>query len=68
MTKAHAILHRVTHRIPGVPAHTEQPAGHQHTTAHDRPQHHGRNHSLARPPRFMSAWQRRVAALFGQQL
>ena len=60
------LLHRATHHIPGVPAHVERPAGHQGTTAHGRggtP----RNHSQARPPRFLPAWQRRVAAFFGRE-
>jgi hypothetical protein len=72
------LLHRVTHRIPGVPAHVERPAGHQGTAADggtgrhgDAPgpsPNHGRNHSAAHPPRFMPAWQRRIAALFGREL
>ncbi|MFC5001604.1 hypothetical protein ACFPIJ_27680 [Dactylosporangium cerinum] len=66
-----ALLHRTTHRLPGVPAHTEQQGGHQGTTAHSAPQpspRHGRNHAPARPPRFMPAWQRRVAGLFGREV
>ena len=66
------LLHRATHRIPGVPAHAEQPAGHQGTTAHGSTRRHGTNrgwnHSPANPPRFMPAWQRRVAALFGREV
>jgi hypothetical protein len=66
------LLHRVTHRVPGVPAHTERPAGHQGSTNHGRrgadDRSNGRwNHSPARPPRFMAAWQRRIAALFGRK-
>jgi hypothetical protein len=57
------MLHWATHRIPGVPAHVEQPAGHQGRTHH----HRGRNHSPARPPRVMVGWQRRIAAFFGQE-
>lgn len=74
-------LHRATHRIPGVPAHTDQPAGHQGHAAHGRSFHlptaHGRslhgpsaghwNHP-ARQPRVLVGWQRRIAAFFGQQL
>jgi hypothetical protein len=56
------LAHRATHRIPGVPAHVEHPAGHQ-GTAH----HASRNHSPARPPRVLVAWQRRIAAFFGQE-
>ena len=66
------LLHWATHRIPGVPAHVERPAGHQGTAVHGRsvaPRpslNHRWNHSPARPPRFMPAWQRRIAAFFGQ--
>ena len=64
------LLHEATHRLPGVPAHVERPAGHQGTPIHGRalPRNRRRNHSPARPPRFLPAWQRRVAALFGQEL
>jgi hypothetical protein len=72
------LLHRATHRIPGVPAHAERLAGHQGAVVHGRaprrgvaphasPNHTG-NHSPARPPRFMRAWQRRIAEFFGQRL
>ncbi len=72
------LLHWATHRIPGVPAHAERPSGHQGTAVHgcarrrgvaphSSPNHRW-NHSPARPPRFMRAWQRRIAALFGQEL
>lgn len=76
------LLHWATHRIPGVPAHTERPAGHQgqgrhghawrhsltHHRSHHRSHHHGLNHSPARPPRVLAAWQTRIAHLFGQEL
>ena len=73
------LLDWATHRIPGVPAHAERPAGHQGTAVHGRARrpsgtaahpssNHRWNHSPARPPRFMPAWQRRVAALFGRVL
>ncbi|QFY09504.1 hypothetical protein GBF35_25195 [Nonomuraea phyllanthi] len=76
------LLHRATHHVPGVPAHTERPAGHQgqaghghgrrhsltHHRSHHRPHHHGFNHSPARPPRVLAAWQTRIARLFGQEL
>jgi len=64
------LLHRATHRIPGVPAHAEPPAGHQARADRDggpRPSLNRRwNHSPARPPRVMAAWQNRIAAYFGQ--
>ena len=72
------LLHWATHHIPGVPAHVERPAGHQGTAvdgharrpggvaAHPSPNDRW-NHSPARPPRFMPAWQRRIAALFGRE-
>jgi hypothetical protein len=71
------LLQWATHRIPAVPVHVERPAGHQGTAVHGRarrrgvphpPLNHSRNQSPARPPRFMSAWQRRIAAFFGQEL
>ena len=81
MTTKHSVrglLHWATHRSPGVPAHAERPAGHQ-GTVHGRPRrpggvaahpwlNHRWNHSPARPPRFMLAWQRRMAAFFGRGL
>jgi hypothetical protein len=81
MTGNHSLLgllHRATHRIPGVPAHLERPAGHQGTTRHGRAwrhpdvsgraQHRTWNRSPARPPRILVAWQSRVAAFFSQEL
>ncbi len=72
------LLHRATHRIPAVPAHAERPAGHHGTAVHSHAQRRGvaprpslndrSNHSPAHPPRFMPAWQRRIAAFFGRQL
>ena len=72
------LLHWATHRIPGVPAHAERPAEHQGTAVHGRARRRGAaphpslnhrwNHSPARPPRFMVAWQRRMAAFFGREL
>ncbi|WP_238007041.1 hypothetical protein KZZ52_43915 [Dactylosporangium sp. AC04546] len=80
MTDKHSfggLLHRATHRVPGVPAHVEQPAGHQGAAVHGRARRRGGaprpslnhrwNHSPARPPRFMAAWQRRIAAFFGRE-
>lgn len=63
------MLHRATHRIPGVPAHTERPAGHQAPARQARrPSLNGRwNHSPARPPRVLVAWQRRIAAFLGAE-
>ncbi|MEV6923125.1 hypothetical protein AB0M46_01230 [Dactylosporangium sp. NPDC051485] len=65
------LLHRLTHRIPGVPGHADHPPGHQ-GRALRKPRPEGapknRNHTAARPPRVLVAWQRRVAALFGRQL
>jgi hypothetical protein len=71
------LLHWATHRIPAVPTHAERPAGHQGTAVHGRARrrdaphpslNHSWNHSPARPPRFMPAWQRRIAAFFGREL
>ena len=82
MTSKHSfdgLLQWATHRIPGVPAHAERPAGHQGTAVHGRARRRGGaaphpssnrswNHSPARPPRFRPAWQRRFAAFFGREL
>jgi hypothetical protein len=72
------LLHRATHRIPGVPAHTERPAGHQdgahegstprRAVAAQPSLNHRWNHSPARPPRVIAAWQSWIAAFFGQEL
>ncbi|GAB4055096.1 hypothetical protein [Catellatospora paridis] len=72
------LLHWATHRIPGVPAHAERPAGHQGTAGHGHARrrgvaahpslNHRWNHSPARPPRFMPTWQRRIAAFFDREL
>ncbi|QMU71419.1 hypothetical protein [Streptacidiphilus sp. P02-A3a] len=76
MTGEHSLrerLHQATHRVPGVPAHVEHPAGHQgrkaprHTAPAERPSRGGGwNHSPDRPPRVLVAWQRRIAHFFGQ--
>ncbi|MFJ9371610.1 hypothetical protein ACIRRA_45510 [Nocardia sp. NPDC101769] len=81
MTHQHTmreLLHRATHRIPGVPAHTERTPGHQggprhgrawrNPAAHHRSLNHRWNHSPARPPRLLVGWQARIAAHFGQEL
>jgi len=69
-----AALHEASHRVPGVPDHVNQPVGHQGDTHHGHAAHTGRrsphrtwNHSARRPPRVLVGWQRRIAALFGQQ-
>jgi hypothetical protein len=72
------LLHRATRRITGISAHAEQPAGHQtrarHGSASPRavaPQpslNHRWNHSPARRPRVMTAWQSRIAAFFRREL
>lgn len=71
-------MHEATHRIPGVPAHVDRPAGHQGRANPGRTAHAssakrrsvGRswNHSPARRPRVLAAWQQRIAAIFGQKL
>jgi len=77
-TKARALdrLHDATHLVPGVPAHTNRPAGHQGATQHGRRTHvpvdgrrspRGTINVAARQPRVLVAWQRRVAAFFGQK-
>jgi hypothetical protein len=72
------LLHRATHRIPGVPAHSDRAGGHQGEAVHSHTRRPSAgvahaslnrrwNHSPARPPRVMQAWQRRIAAFFGQR-
>lgn len=79
MTDQHSfrdLAHRAMHHLPGVPAHVEHSTGHQSTThraprhsvAHHGARHDRWNHSATRPPRVMVAWQRRIAAFFGQEL
>ncbi|GID90746.1 hypothetical protein ACFQFC_36375 [Amorphoplanes digitatis] len=66
---ASKLLHWATHRIPGVPAHTERPAGHHGTAVHGRgASRPSPNHSPGRPPRFLPGWQRRIGALFGREM
>lgn len=68
------LLHALTHRIPGVPAHADLPAGHHgrtrhgHTPRRSATPNHSLNHSPARPPRRLVAWQGRIAAFFSRQL
>lgn len=81
MTGEHSfrdLLHWATHRVPGIPAHAERPAGHQgrarhggargHSLTHHRSSNHAMNHTSARPPRVLAAWQHWVAAFFGEDL
>ena len=66
-----AALHAATHRVPGIPEHRELPAGHQGRARRATPRswhHPSRRNHQARPPRVLAGWQRRIAALFGQQL
>ncbi|WP_433050804.1 hypothetical protein [Dactylosporangium sp. CS-033363] len=53
------LLHRLVHRVPGVPEHREN-RPHRHA-------HASRNHTHDRPPRVLVGWQRRIAALFGRR-
>ncbi|GIF48591.1 hypothetical protein DFJ67_8205 [Asanoa ferruginea] len=59
-------MHKLTHRIPLVPPHEDKQPGHQGS----EPALRGPswNHSPGRPPRVLAAWQRRIAALFGQRV
>lgn len=81
MTEKHQLLdtlHEATHGIPGVPAHVDRPAGHHGRPDHGRTAHASSaerrspgstwNHSPARRPRVLAAWQQRIAAIFGQEL
>ena len=71
-------LHEATHRLPGVAEHEDRPAGHQGNAHHGRaaqrsttgrgPAGRAREHASARPPRVLVAWQRRIAAFFGQEV
>lgn len=72
MTNFGDLLHRASHHVPGVPEHTDRPAGHHGGAVHDGATHasaNGRwNHSGARPPRFLAGWQRRIGALFSRDV
>ena len=57
------VLHWMTHRVPGVPAHRDNPTGHQ-----GRSPQWGSQWGSHRQPRVMVGWQRRIAAFFGQDL
>jgi hypothetical protein len=63
------VLHRMSHRLPGIPAHADRPAGHQGHARHGRARRPStaREHA-PRSPRVLVAWQRRIAAFFGQEL
>ncbi|WP_433209967.1 hypothetical protein ACQP00_46415 [Dactylosporangium sp. CS-047395] len=58
------LLHRLLHRIPGVPEHREN---RQHATRAHAHGHASRTHTHDRPPRILAGWQRRIAGLFGQR-
>lgn len=71
MTHEHSLrglLHRATHRVPGVPAHAERPPGHQGRRHHGHAWRASNAVRRHRPPRVLVAWQRRIAAFFGQEL
>lgn len=69
-----ALLHRVTHRFPGVPAHAERLAGHQARACQGAAPSPAFLAELPPEPlaspstRVMAAWQSRIAAFFGQEL
>ncbi|WP_433610029.1 hypothetical protein ACQP2P_40015 [Dactylosporangium sp. CA-139114] len=63
-----SLLHRLTHRIPGVPEHGEHRPHPRNRPSHHRSHHRSRNHDTGRPPRVLAAWQRRIAAFFGRNL
>ncbi|GAA3450689.1 hypothetical protein [Dactylosporangium matsuzakiense] len=72
-----SLLHRLTHQVPGVPEHRENRPHTDDKHAHSRHAHNQRvhdqparshHHGHDRPPRILVAWQRRIAALFGQTL
>lgn len=62
------MLHRLTHKIPGVPAHVDRPRGHQGGSPRLQGRSPSLNHTAERPPRVLAGWQRRIAAFFGRQL
>ena len=81
MTDHHSLvetLHQATHRLAGVTEHEDRPAGHQGKARHGRAAQgavagrgrsgQARDRTSARPPRVLVAWQRRVAAFFGQEV
>ena len=75
-TGSEGVLHRLTHRVPGVPAHVEgglvSRQNRPHPSARPQPPHsqpqHGHAHQ-GRPhhgePRVLVGWQNRIAQLLG---
>lgn len=63
------VVHDLTHRVPGIPEHSESANAHKgRTTQHSRGHHHGRslrspNGHHQNPPRVLVAWQNRIARL-----
>ena len=66
-TGSEGALHRLTHRVPGVPAHVEgglvARANRQHRSSTRVHRHHGQ--SVRREPRVLVGWQNRIARLVG---
>lgn len=63
-------LHHLTHRVPGVPAHTERANARGQRAAEQRhgQRHHGHglrspNSHHQNPPRILVGWQHRIARL-----
>jgi hypothetical protein len=66
-----AALHEATHRVPGVPAHTDQPANQEHrvNARHHTQSRRLRDHSRRRqaPPRILVGWQSWIGRLVGRR-
>ena len=61
-------MHDITHLVPGVPAHSDGPAGQQsrQTPANRRvkgPQRHNHSRQHQKPPRVLVGWQNWIAGL-----
>jgi hypothetical protein len=83
MNKLESTVHDVTHRVPGVPEHSDHAPGHQGATQHGASLHrtsvhgtsvhgtsvHGRSLRNRRhtPPRVMVGWQNWISSLFARK-
>jgi len=64
-TKDYGVLHDLTHRVPGVPAHVEGGLQGRPARVRTRPALQGRPNS--NQPRVLVSWQQRIARFFGAE-
>ncbi len=61
----YGVLHHLTHKVPGVPAHVESGLQGRPVRVRTRPVHQGRPNT--NQPRVLVGWQNRVARFFGAE-